>query len=188
MKSLDLYWLPPLVDNFGQSCRALKNQPDQLGGALQHLAGYRLDENKLSNLGRFIKNCQKNHANLAPLRPLRLGVVSNANTDLLEYPLIATAARYGIELTIYNSSLGQSFQQGLDPTSTINVAKPEVVLIVFDYRAFFPTTESALPGSENSADQISDQILQLGKSFQNHSGATIMMATLASPWSNIWKF
>jgi FkbH-like protein len=181
MNSLELYWLPPVADNFGQSCRALKSQTNQLGVSLQLLAGYRLDENKLSNLGRLIHNCQKDHANLAPLRHLRLGVISNANTDLLEYPLIATAARYGIELTVYSSSLGQSFQQGLDPTSSINVAKPEVVLIAFDYRAFFPSTESALPGSENSAKQISDQILQLAKSFRDHSGATIMMATLAHP-------
>lgn len=181
MRSLQLYWLPPVTDAFGQACRALKGQTDQLGASLQLLAGYRLDENKLSLLGRLIRNLQDNHANLAPLRPLRIGVVSNANMDLLEYPLIATAARYGIELTFYSASLGQGFQQGLDPTSCINIARPEVVLIAFDYRAFFQSTDSALPGSGNSAEQISDQILQLAEAFRRHSGATIMMATLAHP-------
>jgi FkbH-like protein len=181
MKSQDMLWLPSVPNHFGKTCQALESENKELGVSLQLLARYRLDENKLSILGRLIQKLQKKRANLLPLRPLSLGLVSNANTDLLKYPLMGAAARYGIELTVYNSSLGQSFQLGLDPNSSINASKPEVVLIFFDYRAFFSSTESALPGSEISAKQIADQILLLAKSFRDNCGATIAIATLAHP-------
>jgi FkbH-like protein len=183
---LELNWLPPLSTSFKQECSILRESENCLGISIQNLARHRLDENKLSILGRLIHEYQKNGKNIEPLRPLSIGLISNANFELFKYPIMSSAARYGISLTVYDLPFGSAIQQGLDPNSYINLTKPDIILISLDYRMFFPSSGKALPGIENLAENISTQMLELAESFRRFSGAVIMMASLAPPPENIF--
>src|SRR5450432_4422392 len=93
-----LYWLPSPPADFAQRCRQLAESPDDLGGRIHALASFDLDENQLNRLANAIHKARERGHLLAPLTPFRLGILSNATTDLIVPALVASAARHGIDL------------------------------------------------------------------------------------------
>jgi hypothetical protein len=103
----DLYaslgWLPVPPADFSAQCRALVNggpdtQAADIGRQIRRLATHALDENQLIRLGKSIAAARGNGRSLAPLTPLRLGVIGNGTLDHLALPLVASAARHGVAL------------------------------------------------------------------------------------------
>ena len=131
----DLAWLPKSPPDFSLRCRALVDCPTDVGRHLQRLASFALDENQLNHLANLTAKARKAGADLRPLVPFRLAVLSNSTADFIIPALVGTAARHGIALECIRADYDQVIQQALAAESVINRAKPDAVLLAVDYRA-----------------------------------------------------
>ena len=182
-----LGWLTPPPKDFPAQCRAIANaEPDQgvvnVGMQIRRLATHGLDENQLIRLGRSISAAHRNGCKLAPLTPLRLGVIGNGTLDHLALPLVASAARHGVALDYVLGHYDQVLQEALTPDSEINAAQLDAVLIAVDYRGLplVPT-----PGDEAKAQLSVDAALQyldtVARGIRQHGNALPIVQTLAPP-------
>ena len=177
---LDLQWLPRAPDNFAQRCHALSKDRDGFGKKAMDLASHALDEQQLNRLARIISEAIASGAPLAPLVPLKLGLICNGTTDLTQSALIATAARFGFALTCVASGYNQVLQDALSETSTINATKPDVVLLGLDHRAL--PMKSAPGNAEASAQMVEASLHYIDAvrgGIHENSGATCIVQTLA---------
>src|SRR5580704_15943565 len=131
----DLSWLPQPPPDFSSRCRSVLDCPADLGGRLQALASFALDENQLNQLAKQIAKARKSHADLKPLVPFRLGLLSNSTVDFIIPAAVGTAARHGIALECIKTDYDHVIQEALSPNSVINRAKPDAVLLAIDFRA-----------------------------------------------------
>jgi FkbH-like protein len=177
-----LCWLPKPPADFAAQCRATGQQDENLGRRLQALASHALDENQLNHLAKAIELARKAGRSLAPLVPFRLGIISNATSHFLVPTLIATAARHGIALECIEAEFGQLMQEALTPTSSINRAKPDAVLLAVDYRGL-PLHVSL--GDPEAAQQTVAAALghleTIRAGIRAHSGAICIVQTVARP-------
>jgi len=178
---MNLPWLRTPPGNFSEQCKKLASSSPDLGTKIQALASYDLDENQLYRLTRLIKKFSKD-AQLPPLVPFRLGVLSNSTFDLIEPALVATAARHGILLECIRSDYGQVMQEALSPASAVNASHPDAVLVAIDYRAL-PLQAKA--GSKEDADRAVDSSLgylqNLREGIAANAKAACILQTLAPP-------
>jgi FkbH-like protein len=178
----ELAWLPRPAAMFSDSCKAALQAEEGVGRRLRALATQALDSNQLMKLARIIHLARMKEASLAPLVPFRLGLVSNATTDLLVPALIATAARHGIALECIAAAYDQVIQEALSPESTINRARPDAVLVALDYRGlpFRPA-----PGDPEAAARVVDEVVghldTIRQGFRANSGAMSIVQTIARP-------
>jgi FkbH-like protein len=176
----DLLWLPKSPDSFSSECRLLTQSHEGIGRRLQSLANYRLNNNQLNRLAKALSTARREGASLEPLTPFRLGVVSNSTLDFIIPALEATALRHGIALECIQADYGQVLQEALSPTSAINLAKPDAVLVAVDLRyvALTPTLGNLAHASDSVRDIVSHfQTVRDG--FQRNSGAISILQTLA---------
>src|SRR5258708_6775632 len=131
----DLSWLPRPPSDFNAQCKSVAEARDDLGRRIRALASFALDENQLTRLAKIIAKSAGADETLKPLLPFRLGVLSNSTLDFIVPVLVGTAARHGIALQCITADYDQVIQEALSPTSTINSAKPDAVLVAIDYRA-----------------------------------------------------
>jgi hypothetical protein len=113
------------------------------------LANQFLGLNDATSIARTLSRVRARGPSLS-LSPFRLALVSNATTDFLKPMLMASALRYGVLLEILEADFGQAMQEAIDPASSINVAKPDAVLLAIDYRGLpfrSPGTPSGLHGT-----------------------------------------
>jgi FkbH-like protein len=177
----DLAWLPPPPPDFAARCRAVAESTGESSRQVQALASYALDENQLNRLAKTIAALRKSNA-LKPLVPFRLGLISNSTVDFLVPALIATAARHGIALECIPAHYDQVMQEALSPTSLVNAAKPDAVLMAIDYRAL--PLQSALANQEESDKSVQRAIDYLGTvraGLKAHGGAICILQTIAAP-------
>ncbi len=176
------YWLPKSPQDFRKLCQESLCSSHTSIDELQVLASYQLDESKLTSLGRCIMSLQSSDNIVFQSNRLKLGVVSNASTNLLVLPLIGCAARYGINLEVVAPSYGQFVQQALDPESEINQSKPDVVLLSIDYRAFPIDIENFASAPETGGvDKAVALLLQTAEGIKKNCGAVVILSTLAQP-------
>jgi len=182
-----LGWLPGAPADFSAQCRALVNggldtQGADIGRQIRRLATHALDENQLIRLGKSIAAARGNGRSLAPLTPLRLGVIGNGTLDHLALPLVASAARHGVALDYMVGHYDQVLQEALAPDSEINAAQLDAVLIAVDYRGL-PLV--ATPGDQTKAQATVDAALQLldavARGIRQHGNALPILQTLAPP-------
>ena len=128
-----LPWLPRKPDDFRERVRSLRDQA-QVGEAIQALAASDLDSVAATTLSKAIGKLRGDGVGLSPLSKFRLGVVSSFTFDLVAGVLPAAAARYGVDLELIVAPFGQVAQEILDPSSHINAAGCDAVLIAVDHR------------------------------------------------------
>lgn len=176
----DLAWLPRPPSDFALQCRALDEAPEPVGARLQHLAGHALGEVDLARLAKAIGRLRAAGRPLAPLEPFRLGILSNATTDLLIPAIIATGARHGFAVECVAGRFGA--QDALAAESDFNRAACDAVLIAFDYHGLALRPR---PGDRADAAQAVsaafDHIDSVRRSVRRHSGAFSIVQTLARP-------
>jgi FkbH-like protein len=171
----DLAWLPSPPADFRQRCRALTNATGPLGRELRTLASYALNESQLARLSAAIAERMRSGADLAPLTPLKLGLVGNGTLDLVAPALTASAARHGVLLEWVKADFGQTIQEALDPDSTISRARPDAVLLCIDYRALPDLT------SPSGAVEAQEFVTALRDGFRRNAGAISIVPTFAPP-------
>jgi FkbH-like protein len=149
------------------------------GDRLRQLASRRLDGNGLHRLARSIAASISVDA-ARPLVGMRLGMISNATTDLLAPVLVSTAARYGVALSIVAAPFGVTMQAAMASDSQIRGADPDVVLMGLDYRAFFNDHELNDDPDAAIEAAIAD-VKAAVRGFRADARTTIIVQTLAPP-------
>jgi FkbH-like protein len=171
----DLAWLPAPPLDFRQRCRALSAVDGAAGRDIRTLASHALSETQLARLSGSIAELASRGRELAPLTPFKLGLVGNGTIDLITPALTASAARHGVLLDWVQADFGQTIQEALDPSSKINRARPDAVLLCIDYRA--------LPNlaSPSGIEDARGFLTTLRDGFRRNGGAISIVPTFAPP-------
>lgn len=176
---LDLAWLPRPPTDFKDMCRRLEASAS--GAAIQHLASFALDASRSARLARVIRKLQERGSPLPPLTPMKLGILANGTIDFVIPALVAGAARHGILLECVTADYGLFAQEALDPSSRINAAQCDFVLLALDYRAFpvAPSLGDAAAATANIEESIA--FLNRMREGIAASGAVCIVQALAPP-------
>ncbi len=178
----NLLWLPRPPLDFSARCKALLSNDAPVGRPLRGLAGYSLNENQLTRLGRAIEVVRLRPQSLAPLTPFRLGLLGNGTLDLIEPVLVATAARHGIALECVRGGYDQFLQDALAPDSGINRARPDVVLLALDHRALgLRISPGDAQAAARSVDGAAELLETMRAGIRHNCGAVCILQTLAPP-------
>jgi len=178
---LNLAWLPRPPDDFAAICKRVAADAAP-GAAIRALANHALDGNQLHRLGGVITRAIGAGRALGPLQPLRLGLIGNGTLDLLAPMLVASAARHGFALSCIQADYGQTTQQALDPSSRVNAAKPDAVLLAIDHRGLplrFVTGDADIERADTEAALT--RIAEMRNGIHAHSGAVCLVQTLPPP-------
>jgi FkbH-like protein len=182
----DLPWLPVPPADFRARARQLAAGQADLGRQIQTLASYRLSAAQSISLGRAIAAAREAGANFAPLTAFRLAVLSNTTTDLIADALPAAAARHGVALELVLPDYDQVMQEALDPSSHVNSAKPDAVLLAVDYRWL----KLDRPSLDGTADQVVDRAIErieaVMTGIKQGCGAPLMLQTVPQPPSGLF--
>jgi FkbH-like protein len=178
---INLPWLIGAPDDFSERCRAVGLGKGAVGKEIQFLAGFRLTSRHATHLARALSRCRAEERNLAPLERFRLGVLAGATSDLLLDDLVAAAARHGVALKVIAAPYGQVVQQAFDPTSSINTAKLDAILVAVDHRWLGldrPLFDREV--TEAVANQMA-QLREIAQTLHHHSGVPAILQTLPNP-------
>jgi FkbH-like protein len=182
-----LAWLPPAPSDFSAQCKQLAEGGPELGKRAQWLANHSLDEVGLNRLAKALTKARAAGHDAKPLAPFKLGIVSNATSHLLVPALVATAARHGISLECVESDYGQLMQSALSPTSEINLARCDAVLLAIDHRGLPLArvgTDSAF--AEQAVSASLAQLEQIRQGLKQNSGAVCILQTLPHPTESLF--
>jgi FkbH-like protein len=187
---VDLYWLVPPPDDFSRTVRSLLACGEALGPRLRELANHALDANQLVKLAKVVAQARAGNRSLAPLTPLRLGLVSNSTYDLIIPALVASALRYGIALEVIAASYDQALQEALNPQSVLAREKPDMVLVAIDIHGL---PMAASPGDRAAAEDCVktavDYLTTIREGLAANTGAVMMLQTVARlPESSFGSF
>jgi len=177
----DLLWLPA-ESGFRASCRQIVECDGDCGNAIKAIATQRLTGTQLGRLASLIGQLRTQGRSLAPLTPFRLGLIGNGTLDLVAPALVATAARHGFLLECVTADFGQAAQEALSPTSKINRARCDAVVIALDHRGL--PLQAAIGDPAQAAASVEDSIglvRRMAAGLREHSGAHSIVQTLAPP-------
>jgi FkbH-like protein len=175
-----LPWLPAAPEDFGARCRGTATSTDPIGPQLQALAQFRTSSIQAVSLGRAIAKAIVAGHDLTPLTPFRLGVLASTTFDLLTDEFAPAAARHGVALTVVSGPYDQVMQQALDPTSLINSARLDAVLVSVDHR-WMNLERPALGAAASRIDAAMDQLTAVVEGLRDHGGAPVILQTLPMP-------
>ncbi len=173
----DLSWLPQPSQDFSQRLNYAVN-----GNDLRELAKFSLDENQLRRLYKKTLSLQNDQVNLLPLTDMKIGVISNATTNLAVPALVGTALRFGISLQVIEAEFNQIAQEAFSANSLFTGQNLNVVLVAIDYRGL-PLLPC--PGDKDLAEKNVKDCLVYVKSVVNSlrtkTGAQIILQNIAAP-------
>ena len=177
-----LSWLPEAPKDFAARCKQLLGAEGPAGRAARLLANFSLSENQLTRLATVLKSLRSSGCDLAPLVPFRLGIISNATTDFVVSPLVATAARHGINLEVIETPFGLAMQSALDPSSVLYASSLDAVLVAIDYRGL-PLAPMLGDAAQEAAicDGAIDLVMSICDAVRVHAGIPCILQTLARP-------
>ncbi|MGC1384707.1 MAG: HAD-IIIC family phosphatase [Candidatus Acidiferrales bacterium] len=147
----DLSWLPRPPADFLAQCRGIPGAHEAAGLNLPSIARYAMNELQLSQLAATLEACRKKNADLRPLVPRRLGILSSSTSDLAIPAIAASALRHGINLECVTPGYGMVMQGALSPESEFLRSKPDAVLVAIDYRSLPLRSEI---GNQTEADNV----------------------------------
>lgn len=177
-----LAWLPEPPKDFYAQCSALLHTAENLGPRLRTLASYSLDQNQLERLARITDHAQTTGADLRPLVPFRIGLLSNSTVDFLIPAIVATAARYGIALQIVQGEFDQSLQDAVSPDSAVNRFAPDAVLIAVDHHGLPISPSPGDASAERSSIHAAlDYLDAIRKGIKRNTQAICILQMLAPP-------
>ena len=182
---LDLPWLPRLSADFKPQLAALLANPSpQWDSDLTALAQQALGLNPAISLSRAFKRLRAQQPAQRPakaLTPFKLGILSNATIDFIVPMLEATALRYGIHLEVVTGPFGQVMQAALDPTSPVNAARPDAVLLLLDHRALPFRQDGSGQWPPYQADVALQELDTVRDAVRRNSGAVCLVQTIPTP-------
>jgi FkbH-like protein len=177
----DLAWLPSPPADFRERRREAAGSEGPAGRIIAQLASYALSENQLRHLASTMDAIRERGRSLSPLISFKLGLVGNGTLDYLAPLLVGSAARHGIALECVQADFGQMAQEALNPSSAVNRAKPDAVLLAIDARGLplRPGVDEAVAVASVKASI--DHVAMLRESFRTHANAPCIVQSLAPP-------
>jgi FkbH-like protein len=179
---LELAWLPRAPSDFKARLRSLGEHEEDLGRELRVLTGSFLNTNQLHSVARLMRGPRSEGRDLSPLVPFKLGLLSNATTDLLGPAIIATAPRHGLALELIEAPFNQAASEAFRPDSVLNRARPEAVLLLLDHRGL-PLGQPA--GDPAAAERVVEESLSFIQAVRGRiraeSGACCIVQTVPRP-------
>lgn len=130
----ELPWLPEAPDGFRERCRSFDLAAPDAGQRLATLAGHRLNSAQARAFARLLARGREAGIGLAPLAPMRLGILPASTLDLVADMLPAAAARHGVAVEIRMADSGQVVQTALDSQAGFFAEPLDAVLIELDHR------------------------------------------------------
>jgi FkbH-like protein len=178
----DLGWLPRPPINWRELSAQVLDEPSSAGVRLAELATFGHDENGLVRLAGIMRKARTKGVSLAPLRPYRLGIVSNATTGYLLPAISATGARHGLAIECVAGDYGQIMQEVLSADSNLNRARPDAVLVALDWRGL-PLQAHAgdADGVESAVRRASEFLAAIQAGIRKMSLGVCIFQTLAPP-------
>jgi len=177
-----LAWLLPPPSDFGVLCRGALASPRDLGQRLQWLASHALDEVQLNQLAKLFARAREAGHSVAPLTPFKLGLISNATTDLISPALVATSLRHGIALECIAAPFGQVALQAFSKDSEINKVKPDAVLIALDFRGLpLRPTPGDVTAAQETVTHVLDYLAAIREGIKQDGGTICILQTIARP-------
>jgi FkbH-like protein len=177
-----LAWLPPPPADFMAICRGVLASPQDFALRLQWLASHALDETQLNRLAKEMARGRDTGHSLAPLIPFKLGLISNATTDLICPALVATALRHGFALECITAPFGQVFEQALSLDSEIKRAEPDAVLVALDFRGLpLRPTPGDATSAQATVTQVLDHLAAIREGIKREGRAICILQTIARP-------
>lgn len=178
----ELPWLLTAPDDFNKRCAELEGKIDFVSAVLE-LSSAALTLNQSNRLIRLVDKVEGAKAELSQALPcFKLGLISNATTELLVPSLIATSLRHGIYLEVISSDFGQITQEAFDKNSQLNQSNLDAVLVALDYRAYPFATHSLTNAAEGlAAEDGMAYLSQVREAFKANSGTLCILQTLATP-------
>jgi len=178
----NLPWLPRPPADFRARCKAVDAEGGARGPALARLAAFALEDQHLVHLARSIATAGATGVDLAPLGSFRLGILSNATTELIIPALVGSAARFGISLDVVEAPFDQSVQVALNSDSPFQQARPDAVLLAFDHRILpEPAASNDAQLARNAMDAALNHIVTVRDGLAAGCGAPVIVQTLAPP-------
>ena len=176
----NLSWLPPTPASFAATCRQLpEGKHADIGAYLRFQASHALDLNDLNRLSRAMAKLDLSGSSLMPIR---LGVLSNSTTEYIVPAIVATGARYGLNIIPTVADYGQVAQTALDPNSAINQVQLDAVLLALDHHAqSFAVVPGDLKSAELAVQAAADFVDQVRGALKKHSGAAVIVQTIPRP-------
>jgi FkbH-like protein len=163
-------------------CRGALASPRDLGQRLQWLASHTLDEIQLNQVAKLIARAREAGHSLAPLTPFKLGLISNAMTELICPALVATALRHGIALECITAPFGQVALQAFSKDSEINQVKPDAVLIALDFRGLpLRPTPGDVTAAQETVTHVLDYLAAIREGIKQDGRAICILQTVARP-------
>lgn len=176
---LELGWLTPASVDFRERLRALQIDSPECGVLLYQLASHRVDSAQAGLFNRTLIRLRVGGADLAPLVPFHLSILSNAAVDLIVDALPIAAARHRVALDINVAPYDQVFQQAIDPNSELHRAPSDAILLMLDHRWLGLTTPS--PGSSDRIANALNRLTELLEALQSISDTPIIVQTIGMP-------
>ena len=164
---LELGWLTPASADFRERVRALQIASPRCGVLLHQLASQRVDSAQTGLFNRTLTRLRAGGADLAPLVPFRLSILSNATVDLIADALPIAAARHRVALDINVAPFDQVFQQAIDPNSELHRSPSDAILLILDHRWLGLTTPN--PGSGDRVSNALNRLTELLEALQSIS-------------------
>lgn len=181
----ELPWLPEAPPDFRARCKALAaTTPDavpDLGQRLVALASHRLNTAQAGAFANLLQSLRAQERDLAPLSPLRLGILPSATFDLVAAAIPAACARHGVAAELAVADFDQIVQVALDGSSPIFQADPDAILVQFDHRWLGFDRFIADPAESDILAQGLDRVAMVLDGIRANSRAQAIVTNVAVP-------
>jgi len=181
---LELGWLPRAPDDLRTRLRGLNPAAPRCGELLCALANYAVEVTHAGLFNRALSRMRTGQADLAPLIPFRLSILSNATVDLIADALPIAAARRRVALDVRIAPYDQVFQQAIDPASELYRANSDAILLLLDHRWF--GLNSPTPGSAARVSSALQRITELLDALRANTDTPVIVQTIGMPQSPLF--
>jgi FkbH-like protein len=176
----DLPWLPEAPSDFSSRCRAANTLDTPVGETLHYLAQHAAQPRQAVAFRRALDKALEAGADLGPLLPFKLGIVSNATMDFIADDIPLAAARHGVAVEIVVADFDQVMQEALNPESNISRSGADAILLAIDYR--WLGLESFDPNDGAARAQLAiERLLSAADALRVNAGAPIILPLLPRP-------
>ena len=173
----NLSWLQAAPTDFSSKLASVTT-----GSQLRMLAQYALSDNQLRKLAKKYKQLAETGISLEPLIKMKIGVISNATTQLMTSSLEGSALRYGIGLNIIEAEFNQLAQEAFAEQSLFTGHALSMILVAADYRGLpLRPCPGDLVAAENNVRECLSFIKTLIESLQKKTEAQVILQNIVPP-------
>jgi FkbH-like protein len=173
----NLSWLQGAPDDFTSKLGSATT-----GSQLRMLAQYALSDNQLRKLGKKYKQLAEAGISLEPLIKMKIGVISNATTQLMTSSLEGSALRYGIGLNVIEAEFNQLAQEAFAEQSLFTEHALSMILVAADYRGLpLRPCPGDIVEAEKNIQECLSFIKKLIESLRKKTEAQVILQNIVPP-------